>query len=381
MSDGNNKLPDVGFAFWPVGCGDSTTISVNEETFVQVDLRHMECAEDEDDERTPVVDRLVKILPKKDGKPFLSLFVLTHPDKDHCCGFKELLRRVTIGELWHTPRIFREYKEDLCEDAVAFREEAHRRAKLVIDKGGAVRSGDRLRLVGYDDLLQEEAYQGFPKAKLTIPGTAVTEIDGVDQTDLFRVFIHAPFKDDADGDRNDTSLAMQVTVQRGEHTCQALLLGDLSYPIIKRIFDSSEAGDLKWDVLLAPHHCSKSVMYWKDEGEDKESLKQGILDAIERAAKPDAMIVASCDTVPETNKDGDNPPHAIAKARYEEIAEFLCTGDRDDAPIIFALEENGLERPEPASGEEDAAALAAAVPAARGAAEPPKERIGFGRHE
>src|SRR5712671_2737261 len=163
MSDSENKLPTIGFAFWPVGCGDSITISVNEETFVQVDLRHMECAEDEDDGRTPVVDRLVKILPKKDGKPFLSLFVLTHPDKDHCCGFKELLRRVTIGELWHTPRIFREYKKDFCEDAVAFQEEAHRRAKLIIEKGGVVRSGDRLRLVGYDELLKEEAYQGFPK--------------------------------------------------------------------------------------------------------------------------------------------------------------------------------------------------------------------------
>ena len=55
----------------------------------------------------------------------------------------------------------------------------------------------------------------------------------------------------------------------GSIELRALLLGDLSYPIIKRIFEVSEEDDLAWNVLLAPHHCSKAVMYWKDEGDER----------------------------------------------------------------------------------------------------------------
>ena len=56
--------PDRGIIFWPVGTGDSTTIIIDKETFLQVDLRHLEAAGDEDDPRTPVLDQLVKLLPR-----------------------------------------------------------------------------------------------------------------------------------------------------------------------------------------------------------------------------------------------------------------------------------------------------------------------------
>ena len=60
------------------------------------------------------------LLPEDDGKPSLAVFVLTHPDEDHCLGFKDLLKRVKIGEIWFTPRVFREYSKDLSDDAKAF---------------------------------------------------------------------------------------------------------------------------------------------------------------------------------------------------------------------------------------------------------------------
>src|ERR1041384_1879240 len=153
------KLPKKGFVFWPVGNGDSTTIVIKENDLtMQVDLRHCESAEEDDSPMTPVLDELVRLLPKRDGKPYLSLFVLTHPDEDHCLGFNELLKKVTIGELWHTPRVFREYKKDLCEDAQAFRKEARRRRDVTIKNKGDVKSGDRVRVVGHDDIFQEDAY-------------------------------------------------------------------------------------------------------------------------------------------------------------------------------------------------------------------------------
>lgn len=151
------------FIFWPVGCGDTTTIVVSETEVVQIDINDKLMADEEGNEHIPIVDELVAKLPKRNGKPYLSCFVLTHPDLDHCRGFKDLLKRVTIGEIWHTPRIFREYedKHELSADAQAFRKEAHRRAKRSIEIGGDPGSGDRVRIIGYAGELFEpgERYQ------------------------------------------------------------------------------------------------------------------------------------------------------------------------------------------------------------------------------
>ena len=384
-------LPGQGLVFWPVGSGDCTTIVVNKNIVLQVDIRHLAAADNDDDHRIPVIDHLVELLPKKDGKPYLAVFALTHPDEDHCCGFPDLLKAATIGELWFTPRVFREYKKDLSEDAQAFRAEAMRRVKKTIKGGGKVGSCDRCRVIGYDDLLSEDDFNGFPKEQLSVPGQAIGTLDGVSCDSQFRAFVHAPFKDDSDGDRNDTSLGLQVTLANGSAAGRVLLLGDLRYPTIQRIFKRSQASDLAWNVFLAPHHCSKSVMYWQDEGTEEESLKQDILDAIEDAAELPGCIVASSEPVPESNEAGDNPPHALAKARYQEIAPggFLCTqehpSEESPQPIVFALGEDGFEyvqldkRAEQAGrGIEKGRTLASAVTAARGTGEPPGERVGFG---
>jgi beta-lactamase superfamily II metal-dependent hydrolase len=380
-------LPALGFVFWPVGTGDSTTIVVKNGIIVQVDLHHLGCSTDDGDPRTPIVDRLVALLPKVNGRPYLAVFVLTHPDEDHSCGFAELLKRVTIGELWFSPRVFREYKKDLCEDAKAFCKEATRRVRKTIANPAGVASGDRVRIIGYDELLQEQDYAGFPKGRLTVPGSAVTVLDGVDQAASFRAFVHAPFKDDCDGERNDTSIALQLRLIRGPVTGHCLLLGDHCYPTLKKIFDLSTDEDLAWNVMLAPHHCSKSAMYWKDEGAKDETLKQDILDAMEDAQLDPGHIVASSEPIPESNQPGDNPPHARAKRRYEEIANdgFLCTQEHPNRtkpePIVFELTAGGLElrASKGSRTSETEKSLSAAVVAARGSSEPPKDRVGFGK--
>lgn len=111
--------------FWPVGTGDSTTFVVRENEIVfQVDLRHSLKSEDAETDCAPIIDYLEEHLPKRDGKPYLSTFAITHPDKDHIQGFEELLKRVTVGELWFTPRIFREHDDDpngLGDDASRMR--------------------------------------------------------------------------------------------------------------------------------------------------------------------------------------------------------------------------------------------------------------------
>ena len=337
------QLPPRGFVFWPVGNGDSTTIAVDAETFIQVDINHLEKSESDEDNAWSVVDELASRLPRRGGRPYLAAFALTHPDQDHCRGFEALLERVDIGELWFTPRVFREYHKDLCDDATAFKKEAERRVRATVSASGDPGSGNRVRIFGYSELLEEPEFSGFPSSRIVVPGTQFESVDYVDLTGAFRGFVHAPFKGDDSGERNATSLGLQVSLFDGQQALRALLLGDLKYPTIKRIFDVSQPDDLAWNVLLAPHHCSKSVMYWKDENGGDEVLKQHILDAMAAASQSPNRIVSSSNPVPSSNQPGDNPPHAKAKRRYETVTEsFLCTME-NPTPIVVTLEGGAIK--------------------------------------
>jgi beta-lactamase superfamily II metal-dependent hydrolase len=373
-----SKLPMKGIVFWPVGNGDSTTICIKDGVIMQVDLNHLESASDEGDPRTPVVDKLVELLPDKDGKPYLSAFVLTHPDQDHCRGFASLSEQVLIGELWFTPRIFNEYKKDLCEDAKAFKDEAMRRVAKTVKAEGDPGAGNRIRVVGYD-VRQKEEFEDLGDESISVPSNEVTEVDGKDHGADISFFIHSPFKDEADGERNDTSLGFQVTLKGESSSAKALLLGDASYPVVKKILDMSDEANLQWNIFLAPHHCSKKVLYWKDEGADKEELKDDLVAEIEKVALEPGHIVSSSEKVPNSNEVGDNPPHAIAEERYKEIAPsgFLCTGDSAE-PIVFEVTSDGLTCQAADSSESSSKSLKAAVATARGEDAPPGDRIGFG---
>ncbi len=197
-------LPELGAVFWPVGTGDSSTVVVDEQTVVQVDLHDLAKADDDGTHEVPVVDLLVDALPDgTGGRPYLAVFVLTHADKDHCSGFAELLDRVTIGELWATPRLWREFDDpdapELCKDAKAFQEESVRRVeatKKALGSGREPSSGDRIVVVGYDTDHDKHAYSELPDRYLATPGDSITALDGEDFAGRFEAFIHAPFKAD-----------------------------------------------------------------------------------------------------------------------------------------------------------------------------------------
>jgi beta-lactamase superfamily II metal-dependent hydrolase len=384
--------PKRGFMFWPVGTGDSTTIIVKDQEIVfQLDLHHLQKSEDSDDQAWPIVDELVKILPRKGGKPYLSVFALTHPDQDHVLGFSELLKQVTIGEIWHTPRIFRDYedKNPLCEDAQAFRKEVHRRREAIIKNPQSVKAGDRVRIIGHDEILNEDTYKNFPRERTSIPGHLVTTLDDVNVTECFEAFVHAPFKEDAAGSRNNTSLSLHIALKDGGVTGNGFFFGDREYPTLKQIFDVTiERGRqqyLYWDVLLAPHHCSKKAMYWKDEGQEEESYRPDIMSHFQNYKRVGGYILVSANA-DFTDGEGDNPPHRKARNQYEKIVDsgrFLCTHEyrttASPEPVIFELTQQGLTLGKAIeSSQAKAASVTAAVAAARGGATPPQQQVGFG---
>ncbi|MEX5635826.1 hypothetical protein [Parafrankia sp. FMc2] len=351
----STELPELGVVFWPVGTGDSSTVVVSEDVLVQVDLNDRDKADDETTPEVPVVDLLVEVLPKVDGRPFLAAFVLTHADKDHCSGFADLLEKAIIGELWATPRMWREYRDDpdaeMCEDAKAFHEEVVRRVEAVkkaAAEGNEIAAGDRVLVVGYDTDHAKHAYHELPERYLVYPGQSITKINGVDYAGRFEAFIHAPFKDDCAAARNDTSLSMQVTLtEDGGQDGKVLLFGDLAYETIMKIFTYSEEKGrehyLEWNLLLAPHHCSKKIMYVREDGRDV--LKTDVLQAFERHARQEAVVVASSGVIPVSDAPGANPPHRKAADRYQDYFEFICTMEwpskEEPSPVVLGLDTNG----------------------------------------
>ncbi|MFB9782838.1 hypothetical protein [Rhodococcus baikonurensis] len=350
-------LPARGVVFWPVGTGDSTTVVIDDLVVMQVDLHDMAKADDDATPEVAVVDRLVEALPIVDGQPYLATFVLTHADMDHCLGFADLLDKVTIGELWSTPRLWREYNDpdapDLCSDAIAFREESERRITATLEAvnaGEVPASGNRIRVVGYDDEHSSHAYDGLPDEYLGWPGQSVTVLDGHERSGVFEAFIHAPFKDDAAAARNETSLSIQVTLtDETGIDGKVLLFGDLAHDTIMKIFDYSEYYDreqyLAWDLLLAPHHCSKKVMYKKDS-DGNDQLQMDVLNAFERNARSGATIVCSSAVFPALDEPGQNPPHRMAADRYAEIADdVICTmswvDENAPSPVVFGVDAEG----------------------------------------
>lgn len=355
----SSEVPELGIVFWPVGSGDSSTIVVTDEVLIQVDLNDRAKADSDDTPEAPVVDLLIEALPTVGDRPFLAAFVLTHADQDHCSGFADLLEKATIGELWATPRMWRELDGDpdaaLCDDAQAFHDEVVRRVdavKKADSDGDEIALGDRVLVVGYDVDEEKFDYHDLPSEYLLKPGMSVTKINGDDHAGRFEAFIHAPFKDDAAGARNDTSLSLQVTLTDSDSGQEGkiLLFGDLAYDTLTKIFEYSESHDreqyLEWDLLLAPHHCSKKVMYIVEDG--SEVLKKDILESFEKHAREGSVIVASSATIPTVDKAGDNPPHRKAADRYKEYADrFICTMEwpsaDDPSPVVFGIDADGAK--------------------------------------
>lgn len=355
----NWDLPERGAAFWPVGNGDSTTIAVDEETIIQIDLNHVKDAEDPDDLRVPVIDRLKEILPStSDGTPRLAVQAITHHDTDHCSGFGRLIDEVQVDEMWLTLRSFVEAKNaktgdgDKLTDAGrdVYREACRRRDCEIAAaaRGGRADPGDRLLIIGYHDLLDDDDWKGFPESLLTIPGNLIPLVNTLDMSDMIELFVHTPFRSDTeDGSRNSTSLGLQVTLINGTCRKRFLLLGDLEYEQIEAFVERSiqeNADRLEWDFLLAPHHGSRHAIRREDGGKLIDAAAYKYLTDY---GAEDAAVIVSSRSFKEISGDDTNPPHQDARDAYERMvgkSNVWWTADAaagsDSEPITVVVEES-----------------------------------------
>ena len=211
--------------FYPVGNGDCDLITIGgANKKMMFDCNFRKEAEEDNDNMYNVLDDLLtnELTSKRCGLPFLDAFLLTHPDQDHCRSVAEKFylgdpdnvpqsakddKKILIGELWYSPRVFEELTGELNADAKAIKKEAKRRMNLFkSDSDKADKDGNRIRIIGWTNSPDLEGLED----RIVTPGDTISEVNGT-TCRYFEMFIHAPFKDDIAGeDRNMTSIASQL---------------------------------------------------------------------------------------------------------------------------------------------------------------------------
>lgn len=364
---GNHKVK-----FYPVNNGDTVLITLKDDTTILFDSNIRETGKDADGNLIYDVKKdLLDSLKKKKGNYHLDLFILTHPDQDHCRGFKKHFYKgnpdnysesnrnndeIIIDEIWATSHLFDSTSND---DAKALKKEAERRRKLWDDDDSDKnKAGNRIRMIGYNG---DDKFENVPSS---VPGEILSSINGSNKKD-FEFFIHSPFKDSlitasAEENANFSSIVVQARFKIEESdvnfSAYALFGGDADHNIWSKIWEIStnksnkNEDKLEWDLFLAPHHCSwtyfNNVPY--NENDENKTPTDTSLKILEKRIGK-GKIVASCKKI--KNND-DNPPHYKAKVKYQskldKDSDFIELAkepkESEPTPVIFKITAQGPVR-------------------------------------
>lgn len=374
--------------FFPVDNGDMTLIKLDDDrqTSILIDMNIRQKAEDDDDDTRDVNEDLRSRLNEdENGRPYVDVFVLSHPDQDHCLGADRNLhlkplddyndspnegenKKIVVREIWSSPVVFRRASKNntLCPDAKAIQKEAKRRVEAFRANQNAssiadMNAGDRIRLIGED----EDGKTDDILAIVSKVDETFSEINAEDSGYAMMTVLGPLPADEIEGDEeklasNNSSIIMQYhfwprsTAGSGAGYCLYLTGGDAGVEVWDRLDDRHKSDNfepLVYDLLLSPHHCS-----WRSLSHDRWSKMGEMAQASPRArhamsnGRSNARIIASSKPI---IKDEDNPPHERAKREYVSLVSdensFYCTGEYPDEyspePLEFVITANGFEPP------------------------------------
>lgn len=349
--------------FYPVDNGDTVLIKVDKTT-IQIDAN----IRSNDDCYDVMSDLLDELSTDSENRYHLDLFMLTHPDEDHCRGidtnyylgdpekYSDKDKEndlVIIDELMVTPMLF---TDATSTPAKALKKEAERRRKLWDENSSEkTKDGNRLVIIGYDGDKRYENVTSY------IPGETIKKVNGKSMT-LLEFFVHSPFKDSlvegrAEADKNETSIVMQARFKNAstdtEPSALYLFGGDADHYIWEEVQNQSSAhgndDKLDFDIFMAPHHCSWT--YFNDvpyeEGKTDEPVESS-KNLIKDHKMDGALIIASSKQIKD---DDDNPPHYPAKKEYVKLIgsdKFISLAVEPDAkkpkPVVYEVTSTGFQR-------------------------------------
>jgi hypothetical protein len=365
--------------FFPVGNGDMTLIALGDPagTTILVDCNIRAAADDPEDETRDVAADLRSRLKTDDkGRPYVNVFLSSHPDKDHISGLKKHFylgspgdygddkkpateKHIIIREIWSSPIVFRRASKDhtLCDDAVAFNTEAKRRVSLARSKNfSGIEDGDRILVLGED----EDGKTDDLGAILVKVDETFDKVNGVQNT-LFsaRLLAPLPAADESEEEamsKNHSSVILNMELADAPERKTVknyLTAGDAEVLIWEKLWSKHECNPevLVYDTLLAPHHCSWHSLSYDSRSEKGEDAKvcEAAKSALSQIKAEGKIIASSC-----AIKDDDcDPPSYAAKQEYEEIAkkekgEFLCVGElpteEKPAPLELVIVDGSFSR-------------------------------------
>jgi hypothetical protein len=362
--------------FFPVSNGDMTLITLNDtnETSILIDVNIRCVADDSADDTCDVAGELRKKLKKDDkGRPYVNVFVLTHPDKDHCTGLDKHFHlgllddyvdeppegeelKIVIREIWSSPIVFRRASKNhtLTDDAKAFNKEAKRRVNLYKEKYGVgISDGDRILIIGEDeDPDKTKGLEGILKKQ----GDIIDWING-NYCGYVWVRVLGPFPKDEEEEeknlvKNHSSVIMQYHIASDlahPDSCIFLSGGDAEVAIWKKLWGTYKYSTdyLKYDLLQVPHHCSWHVLSFDSRSKcDDPKVDSDAKSALSQA-NTGAYIVSSSKAIKD---DGSDPPSYAAKQEYLSISNyFMCTGEYPKEtfhePLEFVVTADGPQPP------------------------------------
>lgn len=364
-------MPMKKMTFYQVDNGASVLVTLDDVTHLLLDIKQKPDDTTDTDKTEDVHASLLKTLPKRDGRRFVTVFALTHADLDHCQGFSRVFfypgqddkddQLIAIDELWVTAEIF---NEKLTGPAKDVQKEARRRLKLWSKRethADAEKPGNMLVVFGRSD---SEDLAHLPAARHPGAGSMVEYIAGKTRSDV-EVFVHCPFSyllDNEEVLRNDASLILQVSMTEGESRAALLIGGDAGCEVWKTVFNKSRqnnnADRIEWDVFVVPHHGSYKFFTEKQHEEGREEAEHdpaktsvGILEA----GREKGWLVCSSRPIKEGNYEDEDPPHIEAVKHYRKCAEdlgdqdhFVCLmqnpTEEDPSPFVLRLTPGGLQK-------------------------------------
>lgn len=368
--------------FFPVDNGDMTLITLYDyaATTILIDVNVRTAADNPDDNDTPDVMSELRGRINRDakGRPYVDVFMLSHPDLDHCRGLEchfhlgkledypddkkpDNEKKIVIREIWSSPIVFRRRSSShkLSDDAAAFNREAKRRVNLNKQTSCQVSDGDRVRILGEDINGKTDNIPGI----VTKVGQELSMICGRDFSVYFKARLLAPLDSNDDPEleaafsKNHSSVIMNFMLWSGalqQDGVKFLTGGDAEVLIWSRLWDQYQDTPevLEYDVLQTPHHCSwHSLSYdsWSKKGKDAK-VDENARKALGQA-RGGAVIVASCKPIADDDCD---PPCMGAKEEYEAIANqaggtFICTGEYPDPQAtesyVLTVTADGAKKP------------------------------------
>lgn len=356
--------------YYPVNNGDMSLIQLLDKTNILIDCNiRQDSVESKDPKFFDVKKDLLNSIQKRNGNPYLDVFILTHGDCDHCRGYKEhfyqgdpnnyneenrVKNEIIIDEMWFSPMIAEEHT-NIDEDT--YQKEAERRLELHRNKHiNKDLPGNRIKIVGYDS---NKDYSDLNHLR-AIPGSIVTVFNYKTQQ-TFSAFIHAPFKEhlsSAEKDKNSTSIVFQARFKENStdnnFTGLAMFGGDSDHYSWKIIIEKTKKYEndvneqaLNWDLFLAPHHCSWSFFNDRPQRDNPKPTETSL--QVLDYKRLNGKVIASSKKI---LNDDDNPPHYTAKQEYLKklnssenfINTSITPSELAPYPIIFEISKNGVER-------------------------------------